>query len=265
MKKRSLEARFRAKVEVGGPDDCWVWRGALNDKPGLGYGVLSRDGDLVLAHRLSWELANGREVPAGMLVLHRCDNPPCVNPRHLYVGTYRENLLDAVRAGRLPDWREPRPAAPAPKERGAAVMGPHPRRDPPTRRIPGSAPVARSQVPERVRAALSGPDVPPFPASGVAQRSCAYPASSSTTVPASRSVRDRRSAQMQQRSSESIRFVFIGPELGPGMGCDASHLGRVETRHEGISPRGLASAKLFHVPIPPVERRGIPGASGPDS
>jgi hypothetical protein len=55
----------------------------------------------VSAHRLAWEAANGRPVPDGLLVLHSCDNPPCVNPAHLRAGTHRENMGDKVARGRV--------------------------------------------------------------------------------------------------------------------------------------------------------------------
>jgi len=71
---------------------CWVFTGPT---VGRGHGMWGR----VLAHRHSWSLANG-PIPEGMWVLHHCDNPPCVNPMHLYLGTIRENTDDAVARGR---------------------------------------------------------------------------------------------------------------------------------------------------------------------
>jgi len=54
----------------------------------------------VRAHVFAWEQANGRKVPAGMVVMHSCDNPPCVNPAHLSIGTQRDNILDSIHKGR---------------------------------------------------------------------------------------------------------------------------------------------------------------------
>lgn len=93
------EVRLWSKVPVRG-DGCWEFAGAKSHK---GYGQLPiwRDGRSIprSAHRLSWELANG-PIPAGMSVLHRCDNPPCVRPDHLFLGTQSDNMQDMVAKGR---------------------------------------------------------------------------------------------------------------------------------------------------------------------
>jgi len=77
---------------------CWLWLGRTMGK---GYGVLP--GKLnALAHRVSWELANRRPIPKRMCVCHRCDLPGCVNPEHLFLGTYCDNVHDMIRKGRGP-------------------------------------------------------------------------------------------------------------------------------------------------------------------
>src|SRR3954470_5960578 len=91
--------RFWPKVERRGSDECWPWVGARQQ---TGYGILfksSRPRRWHLAHRLSWELHNG-PIPGGLHVLHRCDNPPCVNPAHLFLGTQADNNRDRGRKGR---------------------------------------------------------------------------------------------------------------------------------------------------------------------
>lgn len=90
------EQRFWAAVEQ--TDGCWIWRAHRNVQ---GYGRIVWYGKRVLAHRVSFELANG-PIPVGMFVLHHCDNPPCVNPTHLYAGTKADNARDAIARGRWP-------------------------------------------------------------------------------------------------------------------------------------------------------------------
>lgn len=89
-----LEDRFWVKVRKS--DGCWEWTAA--SKQG-GYGKIAVGRRLMLAHRVSWELANG-PIPDGLLVCHTCDNPPCVRPDHLFLGTQTDNMRDAVRKNR---------------------------------------------------------------------------------------------------------------------------------------------------------------------
>lgn len=76
--------------------DCWIWQ---RGRSTAGYGSLKWGDKRWLAHRLAYTLANG-PIPKGLHVCHHCDNPPCVNPDHLFVGTARDNALDMVRKGR---------------------------------------------------------------------------------------------------------------------------------------------------------------------
>lgn len=79
--------------------DCIVWQGRIESG---GYGRVGRRG---LAHRQAWERANG-PIPDGLLVLHHCDNPPCVNPEHLFLGTHQDNSDDAKAKGRVFNGRQ---------------------------------------------------------------------------------------------------------------------------------------------------------------
>lgn len=92
--------RFWANTRRNG-NDCWPWMGATNNQ---GYGVLAvYSGDKrqrVLAHRLSIVIATGADID-GRVVMHTCDNPLCVNPEHLRIGTQADNIRDALRKGRL--------------------------------------------------------------------------------------------------------------------------------------------------------------------
>lgn len=81
--------------------NCVEWDKSRNLKKGdrLDYGQVRVGDKMKKAHRVAWEKAFGK-IPSGMLVLHRCDNPPCVNPEHLYLGTHQDNALDRERKGR---------------------------------------------------------------------------------------------------------------------------------------------------------------------
>lgn len=79
-------------------DGCWEWKGG---KHSFGYGVLSVDGKSYLAHRHCYELHYG-EIQDDMEVCHKCDNPSCVRPDHLFVGSHDDNMKDKVNKGRQP-------------------------------------------------------------------------------------------------------------------------------------------------------------------
>lgn len=96
-----IEERFWSKVDrSGGPDSCWLW---LRTCAPNGYGVTRLWGDQrryqISAHRAAWTLTHG-PIPPGLFVCHHCDNKPCCNPAHLFLGTPKDNLDDMYRKGR---------------------------------------------------------------------------------------------------------------------------------------------------------------------
>ncbi len=84
------------RIAVNNADDCWEWTGYRLPS---GYGQSSVSGVLFYAHRAAWEHAKG-PIPPGLFVCHRCDNPPCCNPAHLFLGTHRDNMADMSAKGR---------------------------------------------------------------------------------------------------------------------------------------------------------------------
>jgi hypothetical protein len=99
-----INERFWSKVRKG--DGCWEWVGS-QDRQGYGEFVVSM-GPRVRsrAHRVAWELTNG-PIPDGLNACHRCDNPVCVRPDHIFIGTQRDNVRDAMAKGRL-GWHWPK-------------------------------------------------------------------------------------------------------------------------------------------------------------
>lgn len=97
----STSERFWSKVEK--TDGCWLWTA---NKQLEGYGLIKIDKKTKKAHRVSWELFNG-EIPDGLHVLHRCDNPSCVRPNHLFLGSHQDNMRDKKKKGRVKGSRHP--------------------------------------------------------------------------------------------------------------------------------------------------------------
>jgi predicted XRE-type DNA-binding protein len=94
MKKRPLSERFWEKVATREDDACWNWTAFRNPK-GYGLAHVAVGRSMVHAHRVAWELVNG-PVQHGLVVCHRCDNPTCCNPSHLFLGSQADNVHDMV-------------------------------------------------------------------------------------------------------------------------------------------------------------------------
>ncbi len=98
MKKAiPIHLYFWNNVDRRGDDDCWPWIGSCDQ---YGYGRVNFMTSTYKAHRVSYEMRKG-PIPTGMVVRHNCDNPNCVNPKHLSVGTQKDNMQDASKRGRL--------------------------------------------------------------------------------------------------------------------------------------------------------------------
>ncbi len=95
MTQEELKSKLLSRTEVQ-CDGCWIWLGARGAN---GYGVVSYNRKLISTHRASW-LAHNGSLPADLCVLHTCDNRGCINPEHLFLGTYQDNHDDMHRKGR---------------------------------------------------------------------------------------------------------------------------------------------------------------------
>lgn len=97
--RQPVEVRFWSKVAIGEPDDCWPW---LRSRKAEGYGQFKAASSESprRASRLAWQFTYGN--PGDLWVLHSCDNPPCCNPAHLFLGTAADNNADCNRKGRRP-------------------------------------------------------------------------------------------------------------------------------------------------------------------
>lgn len=86
--------RFWSKIKI--TNTCWIWTGARHD---YGYGLTNFFQYQLYTHKVSWQLTYG-EIPKGKLVCHKCDNPPCVRPTHLFIGSPKDNIQDMIKKGR---------------------------------------------------------------------------------------------------------------------------------------------------------------------
>lgn len=89
--------KFWSRVQILGESACWLWTASHN---GLGYGQMRVNTVLQVAHRLAYMDCVG-PIPDGLVVRHKCDNPPCCNPNHLELGTQKDNMDDATKRGRM--------------------------------------------------------------------------------------------------------------------------------------------------------------------
>ena len=88
--------RFWSKVDKKGQDECWEWLGGLSHKR---HATFTVNDTIFLSHRICYFIANSKD-PAEKLVCHSCDNPPCCNPAHLWLGTHQDNVNDMMAKGR---------------------------------------------------------------------------------------------------------------------------------------------------------------------
>ena len=96
-KHRGKRGDFWSKVDSSqGESECWLWMGSMGSG---GYGQVRVSKRLLRTHRVAWELTNG-SIPDGKVVCHRCDNPRCCNPHHLFLGSQQENVADMISKGR---------------------------------------------------------------------------------------------------------------------------------------------------------------------
>lgn len=109
-KGHSTIDRFWARVQKSDrPGGCWIFAGAVCNQAGH-VQIAREDGSRAYAHRFSYELHHG-PIPAGLVIMHACDAPRCVNPAHLSAGTQKDNVHDAIDKGRMAPWSHPNTVA----------------------------------------------------------------------------------------------------------------------------------------------------------
>lgn len=102
QREKTFDEKFWEKTGVRGEDDCWEWTASRNKK---GYGnfylsIGNSDSMHILAHRVAYMLSSDTQIPENTMVCHSCDNPPCCNPKHLFLGSNQDNMQDMVNKGR---------------------------------------------------------------------------------------------------------------------------------------------------------------------
>ena len=99
---KPIEERFWSKVnKTNNIEDCWEWNAGFRDKE-YRYGAIKYKDKTIDAHRLSWMMANNKfDLTSKDFICHKCDNPPCVNPNHLFLGDHSINMKDAYKKGRI--------------------------------------------------------------------------------------------------------------------------------------------------------------------
>jgi hypothetical protein len=93
----STRERFETLYQHNHDNGCWEWIGGKNN---IGYGMFRDGPKMRTAHRVSYEIFNNKKIPKYMCVLHKCDNPRCVNPDHLWLGSHKDNTKDMIHKGR---------------------------------------------------------------------------------------------------------------------------------------------------------------------
>jgi HNH endonuclease len=96
--QEQLEKDFWERVKIGGLDECWEWQAGKQGRAPQ-YGIVWCNGQKWIAHRFAYSITRG-QIPDGLDVLHRCDNPPCCNPVHIFAGTHQDNMRDCIAKGR---------------------------------------------------------------------------------------------------------------------------------------------------------------------
>lgn len=100
--RQQCEIDFWERVRKGSDDECWEWIGyrTIHGYPNFHYGQVYFEGKQIVAHRAAWIITKG-PIPKGILVCHKCDNPPCCNPNHLFLGTHLDNRRDCMQKKRI--------------------------------------------------------------------------------------------------------------------------------------------------------------------